>query len=1416
MKKRIVSLLMAVLMLVTMLPVTAMAEELTTTDPTEEQVVSGETTPDPAEEPETPEEPEQPDQPGEPEEPTQPTVPQEPEQPSEPEWELPEFPEVLSQEAYITPVKDANAPDPCDSFEWKEIGDGKMPFMYNDGMLFDDARSLSTDIAKASIILADRAYAGGDAINAMLEGMGYECRRNDKVYGRETSIEFNDVVAFTIAYKNVSYQDQQYRLYCVPVRGTPGSAEWYSNFNIGTTGDHEGFYKAASEVYDNLTTEMQNDDFDADHTMVWLTGHSRGAAVANVVAGRLADESPYCLPKHTFAYTYACPAVSRNLKDVESYNNIYNFNNPGDPITAVPLKSWNYKRYGITKELPLDQLNNLRQRFQAYVGTEYKSALTTDEYEETMEAAFPSEESTQWPLRKLLLLIGATALSGKDVNAKSLFQCAGITLRSSSLTSYIKEGATLGGVIRRLSEMIDNDEGIFAFASDHRQEVSGMTEEEFSQFRTEYKTNIDALEKATSITIDSVQAFSEAWTELCNSRDDCNDLQSVVRIAQKLWGDAESKGEKLEATFGVVGDAIKHGHQQETYILWINSMYGGYNGWYGNQEVTSMTMPETRTISSGAFYNCSSLTNIKIPDIARWIGESAFYNCSGLTSVTIPDVVKTIGDAAFYGCSGLQEVTLPISAEYRVDGRTFNDKSLDSFAGCENVQKITYTVGDGSVFNPTSTTTSGSADTLPYYAYKTLTTVVYEEGISEVPDRALYRYNYSYEKLTSVTLPSTVKKIGEQAFRDCPNLADIVIPKGVESIGAYAFYNCSSLKEIDISNLTEISAYAFYNCSGLTSVTIPNAVTKIDTNAFYGCSGLKEVTLPISAEYRVDGKLFNYKSLDSFAGCGNVQKITYTVGNGTVFAHGQKYTLPGYARSALTTVVYEEGIPEIPEYALNNCSKVTTVTLPSTVTKIGNYAFYSCTSLPSIAVPECTKSIGDFAFYGCSSLESTGSLKNVESIGRYAFYNCSGLKEIDISGLTEISGYIFYNCSGLTSVTIPDVVKTIGDAAFYGCSGLTEVTLPISAQYRVEGTFNGRSLASFADCENVQKIIYTVGDGSVFAKGTLPRTAGGTLTTVVYEEGISEIPEYALNNCSKVTSVALPSTVKKIGEQAFRDCPNLADIVIPKGVESIGAYAFYNCSSLKEIDISNLTEISAYAFYNCSGLTSVTIPNAVTKIDTNAFYGCSGLKEVTLPISAEYRVDGKLFNYKSLDSFAGCGNVQKITYTVGNGTVFAHGQKYTLPGYARSALTTVVYEEGIPEIPEYALNNCSKVTTVTLPSTVTKIGTCAFNGCSGLADVYYLDREPQWENVKANTATGNTPLLNARIHFVQDGDINGSFGASDVNDVQCLYTYLASGSIQGAYKNNAEMFTSLADVNMDGTVDVYDLQLLYETVSGIV
>ena len=1207
MKKRIVSLLMAVLMLVTMLPVTAMAEELTTTDPTEEQVVSGETTPDPAEEPETPEEPEQPDQPGEPEEPTQPTVPQEPEQPSEPEWELPEFPEVLSQEAYITPVKDANAPDPCDSFEWKEIGDGKMPFMYNDGMLFDDARSLSTDIAKASIILADRAYAGKDEIGTMLKSMGYKCLDNGETYDKKTNIYDNDTVAFRIAYKKVSYQGEEYILYCVTVRGTPGSAEWYSNVNIGTTGDHKGFHIAAKTVYDRIVEEIEKDGFPDEYTKIWITGHSRGAAVSNIVAGWL-NKSAKCCPESLFGYTYACPEVSKNADT--SYTNIYNFNNLGDPVTAVPLEEWGYKRNGQDVDLPLDHLDNLQQRFKSYVGEEYKATTTTDDYVTMISSIIQSEESAQEPKCKLFLLFLGWILGGRNDSINDLVALADYVV-SGKLAELIIDTGDIFGLRDKLSQKKKNIEKMITFIDTYLDEVQGMNDEEFEQFCAEHRDEIAELEKAVEDEIRDYSSFASARELLIVQLLENGKFEDIVVAATNFLLDSDGK----------ILSAFRHGHQQETYILWINSMYGGCSGWYGNEWVNTVEIPNTRTISRSAFAGCSRLTNTRIPNTVKLIGESAFSKCYAL-----------------------KEVTLPISAEYATLGK-------ESFLDCGSVQKITYTAGDGSAFN------HGNTNTLPRYAYRSLTTVVYEEGITEIPEYALYRSRQ--------------------------NADDIC------------------------------------------------------------------------------------------------------------------------------------------------CSNVTSITLPSTLKKIGTVAFRGCLRLKEIAIPESLESIGNSAFSGCSSMASATSLKNVKSIGGGAFYGCSSLKEVDISSLTEISDAVFSNCSSLASIVIPNVVKTIGASAFSKCYGLREVTLPISAEYVA---LSNNFTESFFDCTGVQKITYTVGDGSVFNHGnanTLPRYAYRSLTTVVYEEGITEIPEYALYRsrqnaddicCTSITSITLPGTVTKIGAVAFRGCSGLKDIVIPGSVESIGISAFSGCSSLKEANISNLTEINNSVFFGCSSLASIVIPNAVKKIGETAFSNCYGLKEVTLPISAEYATLGG-------ESFLNCIGVQKITYTVGDGSVFAHGNANTLPRYAYRSLTTVIYEDGITEIPEYALYRsrqnaddicCTNITSITLPSTVKKIGTCAFNGCSGLADVYYLDRESQWENVKANTATGNTPLLNARIHFVQDGDINGSFGAPDVNDVQCLYTYLTSGSIQGAYKNNAEMFTSLADVNMDGTVDVYDLQLLYETVSGIV
>ena len=287
--------------------------------------------------------------------------------------------------------------------------------------------------------------------------------------------------------------------------------------------------------------------------------------------------------------------------------------------------------------------------------------------------------------------------------------------------------------------------------------------------------------------------------------------------------------------------------------------------------------------------------------------------------------------------------------------------------------------------------------------------------------------------------------------------------------------------------------------------------------------------------------------------------------------------------------------------------------------------------------------------------------------------------------------------------------------------------------------------------------------------------------------------------------------MKKIGNYAFCGCSALKDISITKNIETIGASAFSGCSSITAVDISSLTEIASCTFYGCSSLTSVVIPDTVKKIGDYAFVDCSGLTEVTLPISAEYNIGGA----SNGGSFYTCKNVQKITYTVGDGSIFDPEEDiygYTLPDAAREALTSVIYEEGISAIPRNALKYCSNVSSVTLPSTVKKIGNYAFYGCSGLRSAYYNGGRNDWNAIAIGA--NNDSLLAAKLYFLVAGDINGSGAEPDASDLQCLYTYLSKREAVGAYQDDLDLFLSMADVNGDGVVNILDYQRLYMALTG--
>ena len=192
-----------------------------------------------------------------------------------------------------------------------------------------------------------------------------------------------------------------------------------------------------------------------------------------------------------------------------------------------------------------------------------------------------------------------------------------------------------------------------------------------------------------------------------------------------------------------------------------------------------------KVIGNSAFWLCSSLTNINIPNSVTTIGEGAFARCKSLTSINIPNSVTTIGEGAFAWCKSLTSINIPNSVT------TIGERA---FSGCESLTNINI---------PNSVTTIG-------------------EGAFR-----------GCNSLTSINISNSVTTIGEGAFRGCESLTNINIPNSVTTIGEGAFKDCNSLTSINIPNsVTIIENCAFEDCESLTSITIPSSVVTIIGNPF--------------------------------------------------------------------------------------------------------------------------------------------------------------------------------------------------------------------------------------------------------------------------------------------------------------------------------------------------------------------------------------------------------------------------------------------------------------------------------------------------------------------------------------------------------------------------------------------------------
>lgn len=291
-------------------------------------------------------------------------------------------------------------------------------------------------------------------------------------------------------------------------------------------------------------------------------------------------------------------------------------------------------------------------------------------------------------------------------------------------------------------------------------------------------------------------------------------------------------------------------------------------------------------------------------------------------------------------------------------------------------------------------------------------------------------------KLTSVTIPESVRYLDWESFKNCRALRKVIVRGDLRWMGD-AFGGCGELKEfvVDPENkylqsvdgmlLNKAGTRLIAGPGG--NVRIPEGVSCIDSFAFARRDGLKSVTLPNSV---------TNIGREAFSRCKNLAAVAIPKGVSAI-DFGTFQDCEG-----LTSVTLPDGVRSISAFAFKGCRSLTTLKLPESVTGIRNDAFRNCRSLVSVNVPSNVIQIGKNAFAGTPFLDGRPDGLVVFSGIVYRWKGRCPTEVVIPDGVTRIFDKAFYYRNEIRSVKIPKTVKSIGDSAFSSCDGLTSMIIP--------------------------------------------------------------------------------------------------------------------------------------------------------------------------------------------------------------------------------------------------------------------------------------------------------------------------------------------------------------------------------------
>lgn len=451
-------------------------------------------------------------------------------------------------------------------------------------------------------------------------------------------------------------------------------------------------------------------------------------------------------------------------------------------------------------------------------------------------------------------------------------------------------------------------------------------------------------------------------------------------------------------------------------------------------------------------------------------------------------------------------------------------------------EKASYAVTGGNIYYNTVTGAIVDADDTVTAANipakingTTITSIAPEVFASE--------YWYSYNStLTTVTIPSTVTYIGDEAFYNCTALTSIRIGSGVTAIGEEAFYGCTAL----------------------VNLTIPESVTSVGKNAFYNLSSLTNLTIPGTLDTR-DWLSYNYGGLDTvtFTGDSIIAQPTEIYDDGWG-EYVQVTNLPG--RDA-KQVIISDSVTTIEDYAFRSLSGIEKVTIGSGVTTVGRHVFTDCYNLAEVTLGSSMTSIGYCMFNNCQALTTVTIPDSVATIDDFAFYYCENLTSVTLgNGVTSIGASAFYDCDKLAELNLPDSLTYIGESAFEGCNNLQLLDLSSIPDTISQQNFPLDSLAE------VPEVLVRATDGKVSLDWLVD-----SIDSVEYIAGPSRDPfgNYTLDIYSS-------GQILLICRDTYTGAQGSKVITCELGLEIDGLYSSYMTGgdklNLTALDVVNNTE----------------------------------------------------------------------------------------------------------------------------------------------------------------------------------------------------------------------------------------------------